>query len=302
MRSILNRIQCYLICLMICFPSVVFAEEITSSVEEIVDKKIIPIRERLRKIEGSIIKNKLILPRIEIPYLYELIVNDDAIYSKVFTDKLLEKFEKKQEDYNLEAVKLFDFDAPDFRIIPKNKSDNSNEIKLYDNSPEILLSKLEAIEDLLNIDKKSKTLIERITIVHNTVNNGDFDSDHIRFGVLTSTTLLSGNSKFVTEAIVLNVYPAYSRFIPNTWDLYRRSSFMLGVGKVIYNDAQVEVSGVSFILGVGFDLVKGVALTAGFQRQLTKEATSENASFNSNAPFFIGVTLNKDFWKSLVDV
>lgn len=297
------RKNIFLFVVFVCSSQNIFANVSKDEVETIIDSKVVPIVDRLNKIDSRIFQNKLMLPRIEIPYLYELVINDNAIYSRLFENKLLGKFDKTTDVYQVKSAEWWNLTNKEYTIQSKNEPEKNVKIVLYENSPEILRAKLEVLEDLLDIDTSDEKLIDRIAIVHGVVGNGDFGSDHIRFGLLTSTTLLSGDSKFITEAVVLHVYPAYSRFIPNRWDVYRRLSFMLGVGKVIYNDAKVEVSGASFIMGLGLDLIKGVSLTGGFQRQLTKsEGAASEASFSSNSPFFIGVTLNKEFWKSLAGV
>ncbi|MBV1882434.1 MAG: hypothetical protein KUG82_12420 [Pseudomonadales bacterium] len=253
------------------------------------------LNDRITRLESLQKQTKLTLPGAEIPYLYKMVFNHKPEKSIALKRKLIDGLNLDNDKSNIiynKKTKSYDIN---------NRENESETTSIPRSDPAVLLAMMVEIEEFLGVDVQDKTdIIARIRNGHNKIDNKDWDSDHIRFGLLTSTTMhTKTHHDFVTESLVLHVYPAYRRFIPGKYDLRRRISFFIGVGDVIAHDVDVSTAGVVYSLGIGIDIAKGVTIAMGAQRQQTKVENIDN-DFDSNSELFLGVTLNKDFWKKLV--
>jgi len=166
-----------------------------------------------------------------------------------------------------------------------------------------LEAKLQAVESFLGSNpdsRKSSDLIERIDRAHAKLKNSDWQTDHIRFGI---APLYLSHVDAMATSLSLHAYFAYRRFSPVAdfpYEPGRRLSLFIAVGQGTgaKNDAKFESP--VYTTGLGFDIVKGVALTAGYSTFTYRN--NGKADAERKGSFTAGFTLNSDLWRGLMGV
>lgn len=164
-----------------------------------------------------------------------------------------------------------------------------------------LMAKLEAVERTVGVpEDKDADIVERISRVHAKLNNGDWQTDNIRFGI---APLFLKRVDAMATSLALHAYPAYRRFTPVQefpWDFGRRLSIFLAVGEGSGESAGASISGPVYTVGLGVDIVKGVAINAGYS--VFNYKPDDVADLEHKRSVTLGFTLNSDLWRELFNM
>ncbi|MBI5749561.1 MAG: hypothetical protein HZA00_10590 [Nitrospinae bacterium] len=152
---------------------------------------------------------------------------------------------------------------------------------------------MKAVEETLKIEGEGD-LINRINRVHQKLNNKDWQTDHLRFGVLTGR--LSA-ADAMTTSVVLHSYFGYRRFMPGDLDIGRRLSLFAAVGAASSTDGKGDFSGPVYSIGLGVDIVKGVVLSGGWSVFSHRDDKSQD--YKGKESFIVGISLNTELWRAL---
>ena len=255
-----------------------------------IDKKFENINERIENLEAAK-QPKMLSPYKDVDFLFEDVIGNT--YDATDTDKGKIIIDNK----NIKKIKITtNYFKRDEVVVT---FDGANETPTGDNV--VIEAKMQAVEHTLKITPQpNDTLKTRIARAYNEVNNKDWQNDDLRFGILTSY-LTKANA--VATSIALHGYFGYRRFSPGKWDYYniaRRFSGFLAVGVASVMDKSAnksaDVKSPVLSVGIGFDIVKGFALSAGHSIYSYSQDGSKYTADNS---WTFGVTLNSDLWRVL---
>lgn len=275
------------------------------------------INEKFENLEAAK-QPKMLSPHKDVNFLFETVIGD--IYYAT-TKKDYVTFKEDEQIGTIKKItlnyswwnKLFGGEPGVTLTMEDNKTititttpppnSNINEHLRADKLAPILELKMQAVEKTLNIESKpSDTLKKRISRAYEEVNNKDWQNDDLRFGVLTSY-LPDANA--IATSIAVHSYFGYRRFTPgeifDAHNFFRRASvfFAVGTGNAMDSSSgkSADIKGTVLSAGIGFDIVKGFALSAGVSIFSYKAPADQDYNLK-NSPTF-GITLNSDLWRTL---
>jgi len=267
-------------------------ETATKSEEELKKIKALTVEdmlERIRKLESLGMTKKMISPAKEIEFLYEVVLNNGDKDTMV----CIENTHKEITGLKLDFFGTLDFDESKYTQ-EKNRENGVSEEEKQQILSDFQSCRLVLMENRLGLNENSnKKLIERIGKIHLEINNPDWDSDRIRFGILTSYLK---DSDGVGTSLSASFYPTYLRHVPGKWDFRRRLSFMVAFGSGESLNDKISISGPIYSSGIAYDVLKGasIALLASFYSH-----NNENNEDKVVKAFSVGVSLNSELWKTM---
>ena len=269
-----------------------------------VDEQLKEISERIDRLEASK-QPKMLAMHKDVDFLFEAVIGDiyDAAdkegFLKVSDNKPIKTIEIVYHWYReLAAVIGVDTDTVKLTF----GDDKPTEVDNKNFTPMLIEAKMLAVEKVLNIKSESSdTLKKRIGRANEEINNKDWQNDDLRFGV--STSYLS-DANAIATSVAVHSYFGYRRFTPGKWNLYnvgRRFSgfFAVGTGNAMDSSSgkSADIKGPVLSAGIGFDIVKGFALSAGVSIFSYKAPADQDYNLKNSATF--GITLNSDLWRAL---
>jgi len=158
-----------------------------------------------------------------------------------------------------------------------------------------ILCKLAAVEKILGTSGTAgSTTKARINHAYTAINNTDWKSDRLRFGLKAADVdKLNG----ISTSIILHAYPTYRRFMPGRLDLIRRTSFFVSAGTLTDEGDEVETKGPIYSAGLGFDVAKGFTVLVGYSLYQKKE--KGGTTFSQGESIEYGISLTSELWKGL---
>lgn len=261
-----------------------------------IDKKFEKINERIENLEAAK-QPKMLAPYKDVDFLFEDVIGD-AYDAADYKEKLIKVGNKSIQKIKI-TTHLFKGDEVSLTFDDGNPTKVDNK----DLAPMVIEAKMQAVEHTLKITPQpNDTLKTRIARAYTEVNNKDWQNDDLRFGILTSYLT---NVHAVATSIALHGYLGYRRFTPgftlNNWgnlrNIGRRFSLFFAVGTGSAS-GDTDIKSPILSAGVGFDIVKGFALSAGYSVFSYKEKTTDT-DYKSKGSLAFGVTLNSDLWRVL---
>jgi len=255
--------------------------------EEVINVKIDQLDEKISTLKG-IEHKKLLRLGADVDFLYAATFGSSNYFWSVANDV---------SDQNIKIdnkkVKKIEFNTywKDAVILDDNANTEVND-PLF-----VLQAKLEAVENALviNTDSKNMDLKARVDSVNKKLNNPDWESDNITFGAYVAHV---NDADTIAVSAAMHAYFGYRRFLPGDYrDLARRLSFMFAVGTPIQTSGTGGVEGPIYTVGMGFDIQKGVTLSAGYS--IYSYRPTDTGEFSNDNSISIGLTLNSDFWSGL---
>lgn len=141
-------------------------------------------------------------------------------------------------------------------------------------------------------EKKGKALKERVDEVYTELNFENWQNENLRFGANVGYMKDLGVQ---TASVAFHVFPSYRRHTPGNLDLWRRTSFYLGLGNVFSGSGDVDVESAVLSAGIGVELIRGVSLNYG-----TSVFDSEDGETKTHErEDTISFSLRSEFWSSL---
>ena len=264
------------------------------------------ISERVDRLEASK-QPKMLAMHKDVDFLFEVVIGDiyDAAdkegFLKVSDNQPIKTIEIVYHWYReLAAVIGVDTDTVKLTFA----DDKPTEVDNKNFTPMLIEAKMQAVEKVLNMQPKSSgslSLKQRIDRANEEINNKDWQNDDLRFGV--STSYLS-DANAIATSVAVHSYFGYRRFTPGKWNLYnigRRFSgfFAVGTGNAMDSSSgkSADIKGPVLSAGIGFDIVKGFALSAGVSIFSYKAPADQDYNLKNSATF--GITLNSDLWRTL---
>ena len=268
------------------------------------DKQFQKMNERIDRLEAAK-QPKMLAPHKDVDFLFENVIGDayDAADEEGVLEVSGKRIKKIELIYHWYRPFSFWLDTDDVRLTfvdEAAKTNDTNTLNNKDLAPMLIEAKMQAVEKVLKIGSDG-TLKKRIGRANEEINNKDWQYDDLRFGILTSYL---SDANAIATSIVLHSYFAYRRFSPGKLDLHnfgRRFSgfFAVGTGNAMDSSAgkSADIKGPVFSAGIGFDVVKGFALSAGWSIFSYKSPTDQD--YNTKGSWTFGITLNSDLWRAL---
>lgn len=254
------------------------------------DKKLENMNERIEKLEAAK-QPKMLSPYKDVDFLFEVVVGD--IYDALMMDSKMINIDNNKIQ-KIEIVRNWVYKD----IVILTFEQQKQPIQYEDLAQLTIEAKMQAVEKTIGITRKPDAdLMKRIDLVYQKINNRDWQNDDLRFGILTSYI---SETNVNVISIALHGYFAYRRFTPGKWDwnnIGRRLSGFFAVGAGGTADKSAEVKNPVLSVGIGFDIVKGFAVSAG--GSVFSYRASVNQDFQSKGAWTFGVTLNSDLWRAL---
>lgn len=290
-------------------------EVILGKSSSMVDNQIKKMDERIDRLEAAK-QPKMLYPYKDVDFLFETVnVDEKAVADKVvvlFSDPKysniggLDFGDKKIIDLQIISYpwwrRLFGLSegTAKFTLInpEKPKDITTLELKFENLAPMLIEAKMQVVEKVLGLTEPEPDLIKRINRAYVRLNNKDWQNDDLRFGILTSYL---PNANAIATSVAVHGYLGYRRFTPEKLDIWRRTSMFFAVGTGNAMDSSggksADIKGPVLSAGIGFDIVKGFALSAGVSIFSYKAPADQDYNLK-NSPTF-GITLNSDLWRAL---
>lgn len=280
------------------------------------EKETSDIIERIEKLE-AVKQPKMLRPNEDISFLFEAVIGNEYIDPENMLIKIGEKKIKKIKTGWWSGIKFIDETDKEVSngekvpipITVNNKTITKITYNLWSGTKfynqegqevhlelaDSLEAKMQAIERTLGIRKQADdNLINRIERVHRKLNNYDWQTDDLRFGILTGHLQ---NGDIIATSVVMHSYFGYRRFMPGKFDIVRRMSFFFAVGTASRLVGESEISGPIYSAGIGFDVVKGVVMSLGYSKFSFRE--NKKSDYLGRESLMFGISLNTELWKGL---